>query len=224
MKRLQLAMATLALRGSVVVLAEEQHSHPAPERLGKVTFPTSCAPSAQAPFERAVALLHSFAYTQSARAFRKVTQADPAFAIARWGIAMSLYHQLWSPPSEAELREGQVEIDRAREFGAGTARELQFVDAIAADYRNSDQQPPAVRAQAYATAMAEVARNNPSDSEAQIFYALSLIATASPSDKTHANQRRAADILEPLFQALPQHPGLAHYLLHACDSVELAPR
>jgi hypothetical protein len=144
--------------------------------------------------------------------------------MAHWGVAMSLYHQLWSPPSAQELERGRTEIEAAQQLGAGSARERQFIEAAAAYYRDSDKKPPADRAKAYATAMAAVAKSNPADSESQIFYALALIATAAPTDKTHANQKQAAAILEPSFRELPDHPGLAHYLIHAYDSSELAPR
>jgi hypothetical protein len=224
MNRLWIAVAIFALTCRAPTLAEEEHSHPAPERLGKVSFPTSCSASVQPGFERAVALLHSFAYTPSEQAFRDVAKADPGCAMAHWGVAMSLFHPLWSPPSPAELQQGRAEIETAQQLGAGTARERQFIEAAAAYYRDSDKRPPAIRAKAYETAMAEVAKSNPADSESQIFYALALIATAPPSDKTHANQKRAAEILEPLYHKLPEHPGLAHYLIHAYDSAELASR
>jgi hypothetical protein len=137
---------------------------------------------------------------------------------------MSLFHQLWEPPSGDELREGAEQIRRAVEIRAGSLRERQFIEALDTYYRDPDQEAPAARAERYARAMADVARNNPRDAEAQIFYALALIATAPPADKAHRNQKRAAEILEPIFRQQPQHPGLAHYLIHAYDSAELAPR
>jgi hypothetical protein len=195
-----------------------------PEKLGTVTFPTSCTPAVEPVFERALALLHSFAYTASEQAFRDVLGQDPGCAIARWGIAMSLFHQLWEPPSGQELREGAEQIRRAAELPAGSLRERQFIAALDMYYRDAEHQAPAVRAQHYAHAMTGVARSNPHDAEAQIFYALALVATAPPADKAHTNQKRAAEILEPIFRQQPQHPGLAHYLIHAYDSAELAPR
>jgi len=224
MKQASFLVMAWALSCALPVCAQEQHSHPVPERLGKVTFPTSCAPSVQPDFERAVALLHSFAYTASEQAFRAVGDADPSCAMAHWGMSMSYFHPLWAPPEGEQLRKGSAEIDRARELGAGSLRERQFIDAAAAYYRDADHLPPAARAIAYERAMAEVAKSNPDDPEAQIFYALALIATASPTDRSHANQKRAADILEPLYRRFPQHPGLAHYLIHAYDSAELASR
>ncbi len=205
------------------VRSEEFHSHPAPEKLGKVAFPTSCHPGVAREFERSVALLHSFAYGASEESFRKVAAADPNCAMAHWGIAMSHYHQLWSAPSPAELRAGHLEIERALAMNRGTPRERQFIAAAAAYYQDGDATPP-MRAKAYAGAMAEAARGNPKDTETQVFYALALIATAPPEDATHANQKRAAALLEPIYRAQPDHPGAAHYLIHAYDSAELAPR
>jgi hypothetical protein len=205
------------------VHSEESHSHPPPEKLGKVSFPTSCSPSVARDFERSVALLHSFAYTASEQSFRKVAAADPTCAMAHWGIAMSHYHQMWSPPSPTELRDGRVEIEQAVAMNRGTPRERQFIAAAAAYYRDTNE-TPTLRAKAYADAMGEAARSNPKDTETQVLYALSLIATAPPEDATHANQKRAAALLEPVYRTQPDHPGAAHYLIHAYDSAELASR
>jgi hypothetical protein len=201
--------------------AQETHSHPPPEKLGTVNFATSCAPSVAQQFNRSVALLHSFAYSASEEAFRGVASSDPHCAMAHWGIAMSLYHELWSPPSAAELRVGETEVEQASHLDA-SPREKLYIAAVAAYYRNSEHVAPQARAKAYETAMAEVARSNPGDTEAQVFYALSLIATAPPEDGTHANQKRAVAILEPIYRSQPDHPGVAHYLIHANDSTELA--
>lgn len=202
---------------------EAGHNHPAPERLGTVHFVTSCAPEVQQDFERAVALLHSFAYEASAQAFAGVAQRDPDCAMAHWGIAMTQYHQLWSPPAPAAMQLGRAQIDQARSLGARSERERQFIGAAAAYFAGDEHAGAAARAQAYQQAMAAVARRNPEDTEVQVFYALALIATASPTDRAHANQKQAAAILEPVFRAQPEHPGVAHYLIHAYDSAELAP-
>jgi hypothetical protein len=224
MKRAAAAVLAISFGGSVHALDDEHHSHPAPERLGTVTFATSCKAAVKPAFDRALALLHSFAYVASEEAFRDVAGRDPGCAIAHWGIAMSLFHQLWEPPSGKELREGAEQVQRGVEIRAGSLRERQFIEALDTYYRDTEHEAPVVRAERYARAMADVARSNPGDAEAQIFYALALIAAAAPSDKTHSNQKRAAEILEPIFRQQPQHPGLAHYLIHAYDSAELAPR
>ena len=223
-KLIAAALLLLAFGGSLHAQDDEHHAHPVPEKLGAVTFPTSCAPALQPAFERAVALLHSFAYAASEQAFRDVVTRDPHCAMARWGIAMSHFHQLWEPPSGEELRDGAEQIRQAAAIGSVSARERQFIEALGTYYADGDKAPPDVRAARYAHAMAEVARSNPDDTEAQIFYALALIATAPPTDKTHSNQKQAAAILEPLFRLQPQHPGLAHYLIHTYDSAEMSPR
>jgi hypothetical protein len=202
---------------------EHHHDHPAPERLGDVSFVTSCNPGVQPAFNRALALLHSFAYRVSEEAFREVSVKDPGCAMAHWGMAMTHYHQLWEPPAD-DLQEGAAQIAAAAGIPGTSPRERQYIDALAQYYRDTGHASPAVRAQRYSDAMAEVARGNPQDPEAQIFYALSLVATASPADRTHTNQKRAADILEPIWREQPQHPGVPHYLIHAYDSAELAPR
>jgi hypothetical protein len=214
----------LALLGAAINASAAEHSHPAPEKLGTVTFATTCAAAVQPRFERAVALLHSFAYTPAEDAFREVTAADPDCAIAHWGAAMAYYNQLWEPPGADDIKKAQAELALANAHSAKSARERDFVEAAAVYYRDADRVSPADRAKAYETAMAGVAARYPGDTEAQVFHALALIATASPADRTHANQKRAVDILEPLYRKYPQHPGLAHYLIHACDSAELAPR
>ena len=207
-----------------VAFSEEMHSHPTPEKLGKVSFPTSCAPAVSHDFERAVALLHSFAYTASEKAFQDVAAADPSCAMAHWGIAMSHFHQLWSPPEPDELAKGEAEATQATRLSAKTERERLLIAATAAYYHDAGHVPPPARAKAYKAAMASAASRYPADTEVQLFYALSLLATASPEDKSHANQKQAGAILEPIYRKYPDHPGVAHYLIHAYDSAELAPR
>jgi tetratricopeptide (TPR) repeat protein len=224
MQRAAAIVLAMSFGASVHAGDDEHLSHPTPERLGTVMFPTSCRAAVKPAFERALALLHSFAYAASEQAFRDVAGRDPGCAIAHWGIAMSLFHPLWQPPSGEELREGAAQVRKAIELRAGSLRERQFIEALDAYYRDFEHEAPAARADEYARAMAAVARNNPRDTEAQIFYALALIATAPPVDKAHRNQKRASEILEPIFHQQPEHPGLAHYLIHAYDSAELAPQ
>jgi tetratricopeptide (TPR) repeat protein len=222
-KRIAATILALSFAGSLLAADDEHHSHPAPEKLGSVSFPTSCAPAVQPGFERGLALLHSFAYSVSEQAFRDVTDRDPNCAIAYWGMAMTHYHQLWDVPVGNELRAGADLIHKAVDTRSGSPRERRFIEALATYYRDSEQVAPAVRAERYASAMAAVARQDASDMESQIFYALALIATAAPTDKTHTKQKQALAILEPLYRSHPQHPGLAHYVIHASDSTEMAP-
>jgi hypothetical protein len=222
MKQSAIAIAASSFVLASSAVSQETHSHPPPEKLGTVAFSTSCAPIVEHDFERAVALLHSFAYAASENAFREITLADPTCAMAHWGIAMSFYHQLWSPPDPAQVLKGGAELDLALQLRGQTPREKQFIAAAAAYYRDSARLPHEARALAYEKAMGEVARTNPKDTEAQAFYALSLIATAPPDDRMHLNQKRAVALLEPIFRDQPDHPGAAHYLIHASDSAELA--
>src|SRR5271157_3413651 len=205
--------------------AQETHSHSAPEKLGKVSFSTSCTPAVQEQFERGVALLHSFAYTAAENAFQAVAEQDPRCAMAHWGMAMAYYHQLWEPHiSPATISTAQKEIQRAQEIGAGSERERQFIRALSLIYQDAATVPYSTRALNYEHAMSDLASANRKDVEAQVFFALALLANASPTDKTHAKQKQVADLLEPLDRTYPQHPGIPHYLIHAYDNAELAPR
>jgi len=205
--------------------AQETHSHGAPQKLGKVSFPISCTPSVQGEFDRGVALLHSFAYTAAENAFQAIAELDPRCAMAHWGMAMSYFHQLWEPPIlPATISIAQKEVQRAQQIGAGSERERQFIQALALIYQDAATVPYHTRAANYERAMGDLFSENSKDVEAQVFYALALLANASPADKTHAKQKQAADLLEPLDRAYPQHPGIPHYLIHAYDNAELAPR
>jgi hypothetical protein len=213
---------SLLLLASLCVGAYAQHQHGTPEKLGTVSFPTSCSAQVQDGFNRAVALLHSFAYGPAAQAFADVARKDPGCALAHWGIAMSYYHQLWTPPLPGDaVQRGRAQMELAQKIGAGNAREKELLAAASFIFLQDDGDYAAHAAQ-YRDAMAAAAQHNPDDAESQIFYALSLLATASPQDKTHQNQKTAARILEPLYRQYPQHPGLAHYLIHAYDNAELA--
>jgi len=206
-------------------LAQESHSHGAPEKLGEVSFPISCTPAVQERFNRGVALLHSFAYTTAESAFQRVAELDPKCAIAHWGMAMAYFHQLWDPPVvPATISIAQREIQQAQQIGAGSEREREFIRALAMLYEDATTVPYRTRASNYEHAMGGLAARNRQDVEAQVFYALALLANASPADKTHAKQKQAADLLEPLYRAYPQHPGIPHYLIHAYDNAELASR
>ena len=206
-------------------LAQETHSHGAPENLGKVSFPISCAPAVQEQFNRGVALLHSFAYSAAEDTFQGVAKLDPQCAMAHWGIAMTNFHQLWDPAvAPAAIPVAQMEIMRAQQIGTTSARERQFINALALLYQDAATVPNRTRALNYERAVSDLASENRKDIEAQVFYALALLANVSPADKTHAKQKQAADLLEPLDRTDPQHPGIPHYLIHAYDNAELAPR
>jgi len=205
--------------------AQEEHSHAAPEKLGEVSFSISCEQQAQQPFNRAVALLHSFAYAAAQDAFQRVAEQHPKCAMAHWGMAMTYFHQLWEPPlSPATIPLAQQEIQQAQQIETSAARERQFIDAASQIFRDATTVPYRTRVANYERAMSDLAAAEPSDAEAQVFFALALLANASPADKSHANQKQAADLLEPLYRTHPRHPGIPHYLIHAYDNAELAPK
>jgi hypothetical protein len=205
---------------------KEEHQHAAGAEaageLGKVSFPTSCSPAVQNSFERAVALLHSFQYQQSEAGFSEVSKKDPKCAMAYWGKAMSLYHELWEHPDAKTLETGRADIAKAKSAGAQTQREREFIDAAAVFFQDKPGLDYAGRARAYSKAMEQVYLHNPNDIESGAFYALSLIAIPG-DDSDLADRRKAVAILNDFFAKEPGHPGLAHYLIHATDTPELAP-
>ena len=210
----------LALFGPLAAQVDHEHHG---ERLGRVAFPTSCGPAAQAHVERGVALLHSFWYEPAGDAFRDAVAADSTCAMGYWGQAMSLLHPLWTPPAPAELTAGLAAAERGLGL-ARTPRERDYLAAIDAYYKDDAATDPKTRLLAYAQAMEGLQRRNPRDREAEIFYALTLIALgqANTTDTTFTYQKRADSILEPLFKREPLHPGLAHYLIHTNDVPQLA--
>jgi hypothetical protein len=196
------------------------------ERLGAVQFETSCNNAAQKEFNHAVALLHSFQFSRAIEGFNAVLADDQTCGIAYWGMALSD----WSNPfaanlkDRAQLENGRQNAQRGQATGAKTTREQAYITAVSklyADFENTSQRS---RQLAYRDAMRDVAAKYPEDHEAQIFYALSLAASEDLSDKTHASRLEAGAILEKLFEAEPDHPGLAHYIIHTYDVPELADR
>jgi hypothetical protein len=220
------ALVLLSARPLVAQMDMHGHGGAPPARLGRVSFPSSCRPAAAADVERGVALLHSFWYEEAGRVFRDAASADSTCAMAYWGRATSLLHPLWAPTSPADLRAGAALSQHARALDPPTARERGYVDAIAAFYGADSGARFVDRLRAWSDGLDRLRAAEPADTEARIFFALSLIAVAqsSPPDTTFALQRRAGDLLEPLFQLRPEHPGLAHYLIHAYDAPALADR
>ncbi len=207
-----------------VPAAQEQHQHQAPERLGQVHFATSCA-SVQAEFDRAVALLHSFSFSTASGAFQEVLGKDPNCAMAYWGQALSM----WGNPFAglrpgSSLVSGQAVIAKGLTVGTPTPRERGYLTAVAELFKNAETVDQRTRTLTYERAMEAMATANADDMEAQIFYALAVSQTALPTDKTFSQQLKAIAILEPLFNRHPDHPGLAHYLIHANDTPALAAR
>jgi Tfp pilus assembly protein PilF len=196
------------------------------QAIGTVRFTTSCSGAAQPLVSRAVALLHSFAFSQATADFEAVLAADPRCAVAGWGLALAA----WGNPFAAgikpapQLARGLAAVQRARAIGAATPREAGYIEAAARLYEHTDSLDQRARLLAYRDAMAELASREPADTEAAIFHALALAISADPRDKTYRSQPEAGAILERLFTRLPDHPGLAHYIIHAYDVPPLAGR
>jgi len=203
--------------------AAQQHSPLAGAKLGTVDFENSCSPNAQGAFEHAVALLHSFEFGPAIAGFRAALAADPGCAMADWGIALGSWGNPFAPGLKPRklLNRGREAIEAAK---PKTQRERDYIAAVARLYDRFETAPEESRLQAYCDAMSKVAARYPEDSEASIFYALSLAISADPADKTYSKQLKAGAILEALFRKEPRHPGVAHYIIHTYDFPPLAPR
>jgi tetratricopeptide (TPR) repeat protein len=228
MKRAGCLLLLFCLFFVLTAFADDEKGHQHHEdltatQLGTVNFPVSCDPAVQKSFQRGVALLHSFWYEEAQKEFEHVAEVDPNCVMAHWGVAMSLWHQLWNQPDEKVIQKGLDEVHEANTSGgATTPREKAYIAAISAFYSNSKKLDHDARAKAYSDAMRKVYEGFPDDHEAAVFYALSLLASEPSDDPTFANRRQAAAILEKLFATEPDHPGVAHYLIHAYDKPQLA--
>jgi len=213
------ALVALLLASPHFVFAQGQ----AAERLGTVAFANSCTPSVQTSFNRGIALLHDFWYEEAKKQFDEIAQADPTCSIAHWGSAMSEYHQIWNRPDETTSARAWAELKKADSPRAQTDREREYISALSVFFRPGKQDYQA-RVEAYSASMERLYSHYPNDVDAAAFYALSLLAAAPPNDTTLANNRKALALLNPLFDQYPDHPGLAHYIIHACDTPSLAPQ
>ena len=196
------------------------------EKLGTVHFATSCNEPAQREIDRAVALLHSFEFSRAIAGFQAALRKDASCGIAYWGIALSQWSNPFASGSkdEGQLEAGRTSVELAERTGAKSERERAFIAAVAALYNNFENTPQSARVIAYRDGMQAVAAKYPSDHEAQIFYALAISASEDPADKTYAGRLKAGAILEKLFEEEPNHPGLAHYIIHTYDVPSLAER
>ena len=229
---------------SVLLVLRNAQSATAPEPgdlrgVGKVTFPITCAPDVQSDFSRGVALLHSFFYEEARRVFTSVADRDPKCAMAQWGIAMTWWHPIWTPPTPDEMRAGKAAIEKAMSLEAGTDRERGFITALNTYYNTPDSSSAAAVGQschgpvgprdrviAYEKAMRQLRDKHPDDFEVQTFYAFAVLSTgyATPNDTTLSKQLEAAGILEKLWKQNANHPGVVHYLIHAYDYPQFAQR
>src|SRR5436190_17629608 len=223
MERWSLCVAVPAIVSAGVsfaqpVVAQEETD----QRLGTVHFQTSCNDVAQRRFDRAMRYQHSFWYRQAGEIFQGAAKATAEFGIAYWDLAMTLLNNPHNPPPASNLPLGLAAIQKAQAVGAKTQREREYIDALSRMYVDYDKIDHRTRVQSYLKAMEALAALYPADDEAQIAYAITLNVGASPSDKTYANQLKGAAILEPIFKRLPQHPGVAHYLIHLYDYPPIA--
>ena len=221
------AVVTLTVLLAGPLLARQhQHGAAPDEKLGHVSFSTSCSAGAQPLFNRAVALLHSFEFAHAIEGFGRTLEADPSCGIAAWGLALSR----WGNPFAAGLRpaavlhQGRDAVARARTAGLKTPREAAYVDAVSRLFGGDAPTDQRTRIIAYRDAMAQIAETHPDDTEATIFYALAIAAAASPTDKTYADQLKAGAMLETIIASQPDHPGLSHYIIHSYDVPPLADR
>jgi len=216
-----LAICLLAFSAAAAVGQPSAAAPNAGERLGTVSFAVSCSPAVQVSFNRGVALLHDFWYAEAQPQFERIAQQDPGCAMAHWGIAMSVFHEIWDRPDEGAMKTGWEQMQKAQSIGAKTEREREYIAALADFYRPG----PAdfmTRVTAYSAAMGRLYQNHPDDVDAGAFYALSLLAAQSPTDTSQTQNRKAMAVLAPLFAQHPDNPGLVHYIIHSCDNPAMA--
>lgn len=217
-----MAISRRVLACAIVTATAAQRYTPPPTDVGRVEMATSCKPEAQAHFERGAALLHSFWYDEALKAFEQAAEVDPDCGMAYWGQAMTWTHPLWDPPSSLSVGRGLEASRRARAVGAPTARERGYIEALALLYEHAASVPLKARLERYSGAMAGVRARNPGDKNAVAFYALSLLSV--PGATQYEKDLQAARLLESVFGQAPDHPGAAHYLIHACDNPVHAPK
>ena len=224
MRKIVLMVCIVAAFCGTAIGDEGHHEDLTQAQLGLVHFPVSCTPEAQKTFEKGVALLHSFWYEEAEKTFLEVEKQDPQCAMAHWGVAMSLWHQLWDEPNAATINRGALEVKKAEKTRskAETARERDYIAALGKFYSTRGNLDHKARARAYSDAMDKIYERYPEDHEAAAFYALSLLASEPDNDTTFANRKKAGAILEKLFALEPDHPGIAHYLIHTYDKPQLA--
>jgi tetratricopeptide (TPR) repeat protein len=194
-----------------------------PDQLGKVNFPTSCTPAVQPTIEKGVALLHSFQYKESEQTFSDAATKEPKCAMAHWGKAMALFYELWEFPNDKKLKEGRKDIEKAQKVHTKSEREQGFLDAAAIFYRKNSKLTHTERIKAYSDSLERFYTQSPGDAEIGAFYALSLVSLSYADEPNSLRLRKKAiSVLQPLLQHYPDHPGIAHYMIHATDRPEFA--
>jgi tetratricopeptide (TPR) repeat protein len=191
-------------------------------QFGKVEFPLSCSEKVRADFNLATALLHSFEYAEAEKVFAKVIDEEPECLMAYWGVAMSNFHPLWAAPTTEELEKGSKTIQLARSLESKSKRESDYLEAVAVIYDDWNKLDHKSRVLKFEMAAEKIFNTYPEDREAAVFYALALRAASDPADKSFAKQRKAGQILNSIFPNQPDHPGVAHYIIHTYDYPELA--
>jgi tetratricopeptide (TPR) repeat protein len=191
------------------------------ERLGKVSFPVSCMAASETLFNRGVALLHDFWYEEAQSQFDLLAKSDPGCAMAHWGIAMSIFREIWDRPDASGMQLGWTEMQKAQSLTSSTERERAYIAALA-DFYHPDWREYPARIAAYSTAMGRLHDHFPGDVDAGAFYALSLLAARGPDDTSLMQEHKAMAVLTPLFAKYPDNPGVVHYIIHACDNPAMA--
>ena len=213
-----LVLTVLTFLSGPVGIAQEKST----EQLGKVNFPVSCSSKAQGQFERGVAMLHSYWFTEGGKVFEAIVREEPSCVMAYWGLAVNLLgNSLVGPPPAKDAQKAWEVLDKAK-GEAKTQRERDWIEALSSYYRDYDKVSVDDRLLAYTNAMEQLTQRYPDDFEAWAYYALALQASAPKTDKTYSNQQKSAAILEKLYKQNPQHPGVSHYLIHAYDYPPLA--
>jgi hypothetical protein len=218
--RLLLVLAALPLGAQTVDHSSMPSAAARNERLGKVSFPVSCAAASQAAFDRGVALLHDFWYEEAQKQFDAIAKSDPECVMAHWGVAMSVFHQIWDRPDANVMKLGWAEMQKAQSQKAGTERERGYIAALA-DFYRPDKADYMERIQAYSADMGRLYARYP-DVDTGAFFALSLLAAENPNDTSLAQEHKAMVVLTPLFAKYPGHPGVVHYVIHSCDNPAMA--
>src|SRR5207253_4550600 len=222
MRKFILLLSALTWAGNAQA-QEHEHSHPASNDVGSVKFPVSCNAEAQARMNRAVAMLHSFWFSEGRKTFESVVEADPGCGIAYWGAAVTQFGNPMGGGSGAPAQKvGLATAEKGLQIGARTAHDSAYINAAIVLFRDNETLNNRARMQLYEKALGDIVAKYPNDEEARIFHSIMLVATASPTDLTFAQQKKAAEFLTALYVKKPQHPGLAHYIIHAFDAPPMA--